>query len=128
MHFPHLRNAYQNRLIGQSDLPNTIECPSLTRFCPATSSASSLFSSRFLHFSTSEDRLGSLQRERGQKNKSKMMVVHFFPMSHGKEGVTYCHLREKQEARTGRANAPYTLPPPPFPPSPSLPRLPRLYL
>jgi hypothetical protein len=67
MDFPHLPNAYQNRLIGQTD--SLIEY-----FSPATSSASSL-SSPFLHFSTSEERRAGrlLSNAKGGERKKKKL-------------------------------------------------------
>jgi hypothetical protein len=104
----------KNRPIGQTDFPLSL-------------------------FSTSEDRRptdqASLEREGGrEKNKYKMMVVHFFfrsclgwfrcPMAKKEKLIASSAgpTKEKQEARRGRGNAPYTLPPPPpFLPPVSLP-------
>lgn len=84
-----------------------------------------------------------LSKAKGEK-KTKMMVVQFFfrsclglfrcPMAKKEKLIASSAgpTKEKQEARRGRGNAPYTLPPPPFLPPVSLlprpPASPRLHL
>lgn len=85
------QNAYQNRLIGQINFPNT----NINRQIPRPSLLNPTFSS-------SEERRGGKRRE----GKLIEMVVLFFPMSHGKQ------------TRRKSALHPTTTNPPPPPTSP----------